>query len=991
MKLRDYQQNAVDAVHPGQPRGQVIAACGVGKTLMAMYSAVKLLDGTSGTVLMLFPTLGLLEQTYQVWRAESPLAFSALAVCSAVIEDDEDIDRADLPVRSTTSAEQLTRWLVDTAGVRVVFGTYQSVGVIADAHRHFGAPRFSVLIADEAHRTAGRRGKPFATILHDRHIPAQHRLFFTATPKVHSGQRTQAGRAPRRAVASMDDPDLYGERLFTLSTREAIDRGILAPFKVAVIAVSDSAVASAMRDLRLIKLAAGEDGSARADHVAAAIALTQAASDYQLSSVLAFHNTIAASQQFSETFARTHALLSARGLVRDGRRASVTHIDGSSPLHERKEVAEVTLGVHKPDIWELVSNCRCFSEGINLPALDAVFFAEPRSSEVDVAQAVGRAIRKNPYHDRPSLIVLALTVDDSLDAETVIDISNFARARQVLSALETHDPSIAADLARLRETLTDGLPQDSSDGSVRTDLVDIVLPADLPPHLAEQFLRAFSVHTVDTLTRQWEENLAALVAYVAEYGHASPPQQYRDLAGRALGQWVSGQRRAHARSALSALRVQRLQELPGWAWNSLDARWEESFAALAAYTAQHGHAYPPRDYAGPSRVHLNQWVLTQRRPGYRERLREDQRKRLEDLPGWSWTPRQRSWDVNFAALATYVEEHGTADPPRDYLTADGIALGRWVAELRTPSRVRRMAAQRRRQLEQLPGWSWDAARRVTWEEHFTALQEFAARHGHASPSADYCTENGMMLGRWVSEQRHHRGRGEHRLSVDKQQMLAQLPGWAWSVREAQWEANFAALADFADRHRHCDVPSGLATESGADVGQWVRTQRRMYRDGSLSASRAARLSGLAGWSWNYRRDDASFEVWFDELVDYARVHGHARPAQHYRTASGRALGQWVGRQRRAYRTGVLPSERIARLESAPGWTWNAFEERWDQGLAELRRYSAEHASVDPPARFVTSSGYRLAEWVNDQRRRHRRGELAQSRAEILAELPGWHW
>ena len=779
MDLRDYQVAAVDAVDPVLQRGQMIAACGVGKTLMGLHSALKLLDGNAtGTVLLLFPTLGLLEQTYQVWRDESPREFAAMAVCSTSIADDEDIASSDLSARSTTSAAELGCWLADTPGLRVVFATYQSAAVIADAHKHYGAQPYSVIIADEAHRTAGQRGKPFAAVLDDRRIPAEHRLFFTATPKIHAGQRTRDGRPPRRTVASMDDTKLYGPRLFTLSTREAINRGILSPFKVAVIAVSDTAVASAMQDLRLIKLAAREDGSARADHVAAAIALTQATSDYGLSSVLAFHNTIAASKDFADTFTRTHALLAARGLVRDGRSARVTHIDGTSSLHDRKTLAADALSVHHPDRWQLVTNCRCFTEGINLPALDAIFFAEPRSSEVDVAQAVGRAIRKNPYHDRPALIVLALTVDDSLDAETVIDISQFSTARQVLTALETHDPSIAQNLALLRETLGNKTPTGPSDGSVYTDLIDIALPADLPPQLAEQFLRAFSVHTVDTLTRQWEENFTALAAYAAEHGHANPPQQYITSDGRPLGQWVSGQRRAYNRSALSALRVQRLTKLPRWCWNAVEARWEENFAALAAYAAEHGHAYPPRDHAREGAVNLNQWVLKQRAPGYRDRLRDDQRKRLEDLPDWSWAHRQRSWAENLAALADYTRRRGTATPPVDYRSADGFPIGRWVADLRSPYRQKRLSIEHRNQLEKLPGWSWETSdKRVSWSRYYQALSDFAAHTGHSSPPVDHHTADGLRLGHWVAEQR--RRRGSRGLSAHKQQLLAALPGWTW--------------------------------------------------------------------------------------------------------------------------------------------------------------------------------------------------------------------
>jgi len=990
LTLRDYQRAAVDAVTPDEHRALLVSGCGTGKTLMAVHAVAKLLAGAPGTVLLTFPTLGLLEQTYQVWRGEAPMPFSALAVCSQQISDPEDIADDELSIPSTTSAEQLAHWLADTAGVRVVFATYQSAAVLVEAHRAFGAPAWTVMVCDEAHRTAGRRGKPFAVVLDDHKIPAAHRLFFTATPKVHArGSSPSRGSArPRRnAVASMDNPDLYGRRVFSLPTRDAIQRGILSPFKVAVIAVTDSAVASALKDVRLISLAAGEDGSARADHVAAAIALTQAADDYQLSSVLAFHNTIAASRDFAATFARTHALLRARGLVSDRREAHITHIDGGSPLRERKAAAEDTLGQHRPDQWNIVTNARCITEGIDIPALDAVFFAEPRSSDIDVAQAVGRAIRKNPHHDRPALIVLALTVDDSLDAETVIDLSQFKKARQVLLALQSHDPSIGADLTRLWDTLGETGPGDSD--SVHTDLVDILIPTDLPSELAEQFLRAFSVHTVDTLTQQWEDNFAALAAYAAAHGHASPPQQYTTPDGRPLGQWVSGQRRAHSHSRMLPQRIERLERLPGWAWNVVDARWETNFAALAAYADTHGHSYPPRT----ANLHLNQWVIGLRRPGQRQRLREDQRKRLEDLPGWSWAHRQtRQWENYFEELAAYAAAHGHASPPSGYMTAAGVDLGEWVRALRRPSRRAKLAHARKRRLESLPGWSWEYRARPTWEAAFDAVAAYAAEHGHTNPPGGEQTDDGRSLASWVTAQRQARSKGK--LSAERCRRLEALPGWSWNLAEARWEENFVALAAFAATHRSCDPPPDYVSSTGASIADWLRGVRRAARAGRLSTERLKRLQSLPGWSPETRRFDAAWDENYDQLVAYADEHGHAAPGQHYRTASGMALGHWVSNQRAAYRTGRMARDfpdRIGRLEALPGWAWNTFDAQWDRGFRELQAYCAEHEAATPGSKFVTPSGHRLGQWVSDQRKKRRAGQLSEERCRRLEALAGWSW
>lgn len=978
---------------------------------MAAAATAKLLGREPGSVLVLFPTLGLLEQTYRVWRAQFPHPFEAVAVCSEPVGDgidDEDIGTDDLTVPNTTNPEQLAQWLTDTPGVRVVFATYQSLAVITSVHKDFGVKRWSVVVCDESHRTAGRRGKPFAAILEQRLIPADHRLFFTATPKVHTGPGARPGRPQRRSVASMDDPDLYGPRVFTLSTREAIERGILADFKVAVIAVSDSAVSAALKDLRMISLAAGEDGRARADHVAASIALTRAAADYQLSSVLAFHNTIAASQEFAATFTRTHALLTAKRLLPERRAAGIAHIDGTSKLRERLAAVE-TLSRHDADRWNMVTNARALTEGINIPSLDAVFFAEPRSSEVDVAQAVGRAIRKNPYHDRPSLIVLSVTVDDSQDAEAVIDISQFQRARQVLGALQSHDPSIRRDLASIRETLRDTTIGDDT-GPISTDLLDIHLPADLPPHLAEQFLRAFSIHTVDTLTAQWEQSLSTLVQYVHDHGHARPPQDYVCPNGFPLGQWVSDQRKRYSRGRLVRERTERLEALPGWAWNALEARWEDSFAALTAYADEHGHSYPPRDYRDATVANLNQWVLTQRRPAVRDRLTEDRRKRLDDLPGWSWSPRQTpTWEPSFAALTEYASQHGHACPPKDYVSPTGIPVGEWVAELRRPSRREKLGAQRRTRLEALPGWSWEpeaplrrrpAARSrrtagevadFSWRRGFAALEQYSAAVGHARPPSKYRSPGGIALGSWVKRQRQNFNQG--RLAPEHIDQLNALPGWTWSLSHTQWQESYTQLQRHLATHNNSYPQPNSPSGEGIDIYEWAKRQRSAAAAGSLSHQRRHQLEALPGWTWAVS-PRLPWEEAYRHLAAYATKHGNANPVQGTTTKDGFALGNWVSAQRVNYRRGTMARrfpERIELLEALPGWVWNVGDALWENGYAELTAFIAATGSATPGKSVIGPSGLRLGQWVIEQRTKFRRGELGPERSARLAQLPGWSW
>jgi superfamily II DNA or RNA helicase len=910
-RLRDYQLAAVKAVGTAPERALCVAACGTGKTLMSAHSTAELLTGKLGFVLVVCPTLGLLEQTYRTWRREAPFEFTSIAVCSVHLRDSEDIRSDELSMQSTTSPERLAEWRAQLTEVGVAFCTYQSLRVISAAHAKLRMGAWTVMVCDEAHRTSGLKGKPFAAALDSKLIPAKHRLFYTATPRVHSGPRARAGE-PSRAIASMDDPELYGRQVFTLPTRTAIEQGILSPFKVAVIAVSDTTVAAALKDLRMISLAAGEDGAARADHVAAAIALTQAAADYRLSSVLAFHNTIAASSQFEATFRRTHALLTGRGLIRDGRTAAIRHIDGTTSLKDRLTAVQV-LAKHDPAQWNIVTNARCLTEGINIPALDAVLFAEPRASEIDIAQAVGRAIRKNPYHDRPALIVLALTVDDRQDAETVISSSDFKRARQVLAALESHDPTVARDLALVRDKL-DARPHSDDTGPLETDILDVHLPTKLPKRLAEQFFRAFSVHAVDTLTRRWEQYAAAAAAYAEEHGHVNIPRGYRTPSGLDVENWMAFQRSLHRRGQLLPDRAARLEELPGWAWHVRDTRWAQLFSQLEEFAVEYGHSSPDHTYRTPAGDNVGIWVDNQRARHKQGKLTEHRVDLLANLPGWSWSVLDAQWESNFIALAEFTTTHGHARPPIKH-SIKGVHLGNWVRLQRRLQLAGQLSAVRAERLAALPGWTWRVAD-SRWEEGFDALSEFVTEHGHARPPQDYCTTTGIALGRWVNALRRH----SRTLSDPRRNRLETLPGWTWNSADAIWDENIAALRVFAAQHGHSYPPRNPSSPALYRLNQWVLALRQPDRRERLSPRRRQQLEELPAWTWASRR--TSWEHSFAALTAYADEHGHARPPRAYRTSAGIKLGAWVAEQRKPSRRQTMHPKRRTRLEALAGWDWN---------------------------------------------------------------------
>lgn len=339
--------------------------------------------------------------------------------------------------------------------------------------------------------------------------------------------------------------------------------------------------------------------------------------------------------------------------------------------------------------------------------------------------------------------------------------------------------------------------------------------------------------------------------------------------------------------------------------------------------------------------------------------------------------------------------------------------------MRVPSRQNKLGSDLREQLASLPGWTWEyqfkrspdrmpRMRLPEWQIGWAALEEYVKETGHAAPPKNFTTTGGVRLGRWALRQRQLYLSGE--LEREKAEQLWTLPGWVWNVSDAQWERNYAALEAYVLVHGNTYPSSEYETENGQSLASWVATQRKAIKRGTLRQNRRERLEDLPGWDlarpFRARRRTAPisrelpphyvalWEQGYDELVAYTATHGNPHVPQRYRAETGFTLGHWVSAQRMSYRNGTMKAsfpERIQRLESVDGWVWSHFDALWEAGYTQLFEYSRQHETASPGSKFVTDSGYRLGEWVMDQRRKFRSGQLSGQRSERLGALPGWYW
>ena len=956
---KPHQQEALAALLPAIEqlnRVSAIMACGTGKTLVALWVVEKL---QADRVLVLVPSLALLRQLLHEWLRETNLpSLAYLCVCSdiSVTEGLDSISTTqtdlDFPVSTDATA---VRGFLDApfSGKKIVFSTYQSAQVVGAALQPDEA--FDLAVFDEAHKTAGREGRNYAFALDDANLSIRKRLFFTATPRHYNPhQRDREGDA--QLIFSMDRPEVYGPQIIRLTFSEAARLGIICGYKVIISVITSEMVTNELLNQGEVMV---EGGAVRARQVANQLALRDAIKQYRTNKIFTFHKTVKSAESF--------VVDGNEGINRHLPDFETFHVSGKMPTANR----EREMRDFKAADRAVMSNARCLTEGVDVPAVDMVAFLSPRRSRVDIVQATGRAMRKSPGKDIGYILVpLYVELNAGETVEDAVNRSDFDEVWDVLNSLQEQDDVLAELIRQFGEQKGSCKGFDDSRFSEHVDFGG--------PRLCLEMLRsAVATRCLDSLCSSWDIWFGKLKAFKECFGHCNVDTGWEKDPG--LWSWVSAQRTRQNKGMLSSERTRLLDEI-GFVWDfqaqKRQETWMKWYRELEKYTSEHGDPNVPRSFANTK---LASWVWIQRSRRKKDyagqpQLTKEQIELLDRLE-FRWKVREEKWQEHFEELKIFKNKHGHCNV--ELVADEQDALMCWVKTQRSIIIKGKLDEDKKAQLDEIGFSLTSMVSDANWLKMYERLKRYHSEYGNADVPHKW--QKDLKIAAWVSKQRERKKKG---IITDEQiQQLDDLK-FTWQHRErGTWENRYQELIKFKKEHGHCNVPFGY--KEIPKLGTFVGAMRNQKKAGTLSDERI-RLMENIGFQWEVR--ESTWEERYVQLLYFNDEYGHCNVPYNY--ADNPQLANWVSQQRYRRNRGQLLEEREKMLNDIDfNWIIDdlhkvKLSEQWDQRYGQLLDFRQQHGHCNIPSNYPENP--QLGRWVS--RQRGKRDKLTQQRIQLLEEI-----
>ena len=602
----------------------------------------------------------------------------------------------------------------------------------------------------------------------------------------------------------------------------------------------------------------------------------------------------------------------------------------------------------------ILSNARCLTEGVNVPSVDCVGLFAPLKSRVSVAQAMGRAMRKVDGKEF-GYVLVPVYLESVEDLDTAARRSKFDVVLDVLQTLKEQDEVLAEELRQIVVRKVKG--HDDTVGLRDVIFREPTIALNVP---LEQLMEAIRVQCIDALLAddelRWQKNYQKTLRRHEEKGDCNVSKSEDP----GLPMWQNNQRARRHRSAPH--RVKLLNDIPSWVWDTYEAAWQEGYQKTLRRHEEKGDCNVPES----EDRELQSWQQNQRTFYNTGRLAPDRVKLLNNIPSWLWDPVEAFWQKNYQKTLRRHEEKGDCNVSK----SEDPGLHMWQNNQRRLYKQDKVASDRVKLLNDIPTWVWNLTQ-AAWQENYQKMVRRHEEKGDCNASKSEERE----LWQWQQSQRQLYRQGT--LSLDRVQLLNEIPTWVWDVHEAFWQKNYQKMVRRHEEKGDCNV---LRSED-RELFRWQNLQRTSYKKGEVAPERVKLLNDIPTWAW-----DPHEAVWQANYQKTLRRHeekGDCMVPQ----SEDPELFTWQAQQRFYHRKGELAPERIKLLNDVPSWLWNPVEAAWQENYQKtLRRHEEKgdccvSRSEDPV----------LFSWQSIQRRLYKQGILAPHRVKLLNDVPSWLW
>lgn len=928
-----------------ESRGQLILPCGAGKTFTALWIKERI---ESKNTLVLVPSLALLRQIKNEWSKQRKSVYQYLCVCSETDIDKDAIDTLvthtyEVDARVTTNAEHVQSFLSKPFDEKVIFSTYHSLPVIAEAIKDSNF-EFDLTFCDEAHKTAGV-GKNKFSLVHDNNlVPSKYRLYATATPRIVKETLKKKLGDDLKYAYDMNDPNTFGYEFHRMTFKDAIEENILVDYKIVAIGVNSDELKDYIEQRRFV------DEKLSIDELANNYALEHVMKKYNANHGLTFHSRVKIAQEF----AHRHGQLFTS--------TKTFSVNGEQPTSYRNLVLEEFKNSEKA----IVSNARCLTEGVDVPTIDLVYFCDPKNSKVDIVQAVGRALRKKEGK-KLGLIVVPIYHSKKDEVESSISAGSFKNLLQVIRSLCDQDERLQDEINFLA----------FGKGKRKSNKIDIISSRFIEEQdkiILEGFEEKLKNSLFDQIIEKSSNNWDLWYLNLKNYLDANKdyPSKKDD---KDLYNWIANQRNRKKNGTLKNEELRKLNAI-GFVWNVVEWKWERMFSIFHEYSIE--NVFPP--CKGIDDDELVKWYKYQHSCIRDNKiLSPEQKKRFLAIDNkFEGSSSRKKWIEPYRELVNFRLENPDKWPQynRDKTKSTESKLYIFCQTMRKRYRENDLGNY---WFEKMTSIDFNFEGKTdNWTQYWQEIKDLLENRDNISVE-----EIGNNAYSWIL--RHRKKYDKGKLSEYHTKKIEELKLDRFFET---WEQKFKKVKEWIDENGK--LPTRISQK---DFHSWLGSQRSRYNNNRLSEEQIHDLRSI-GYDLEAKGIEKKEQKWFERLKQFQEfVEKNNREPSYFGKGSEKTLYLWASAQR-AVKAGnarnrkPLSKKREQALNSI-SFKWvgegQKGENTWEENLEELAKH------IKPSGRLVlpsTINGCRnvLYTWWMHQKIAFEKGELSDDRVKAFQKL-----